>query len=240
MEVMRSAERIGCNYLGVYPEDVLKAVPGRPGYDPAYENALRYGAAVVAGREPPADLLADLPPEPPSRPVGQPRQRPGGLAERIKANDRNGDGMIAKDEASDRLEQFFDRVDANQDGFIDERELQEFARRFRGGPRPGARPSRPGSGVAGPVAVPDNVDLVTDVAYRDGNEKWRLDLAMPKERGDVPRPAIVFVHGGGWRSGDKSGGNEKDDRREDKEKNQIAAKKCRCRHVADAIDCRNN
>ena len=52
--------------------------------------------------------------------------------------------------------------------------------------------------------IPDGVKVVADIAYRDGPSKaWRLDLAMPKESSDTPRPAIVFVHGGGWRNGDK-------------------------------------
>ncbi len=52
--------------------------------------------------------------------------------------------------------------------------------------------------------IPPGVKVVPDIAYRDGSsEAWRLDLAVPEESGDRPRPAIVFVHGGGWRSGDK-------------------------------------
>ncbi|MCX7013326.1 MAG: alpha/beta hydrolase [Candidatus Sumerlaeota bacterium] len=54
------------------------------------------------------------------------------------------------------------------------------------------------------TAVPETVTLLTDIAYREGSEAWRLDLAMPKEQSEQPRPAIVFLHGGGWRSGDKS------------------------------------
>ena len=56
--------------------------------------------------------------------------------------------------------------------------------------------------------VPPGVRVIADIAYREGASKaWRLDLAMPKGRGDAPRPAIVFVHGGGWRSGDKRAKN---------------------------------
>lgn len=44
-----------------------------------------------------------------------------------------------------------------------------------------------------------------DIVYREGpSQAWRLDLAMPKERGDKPRPVIVVIHGGGWLEGDKS------------------------------------
>ncbi len=59
-----------------------------------------------------------------------------------------------------------------------------------------------------PFAAPDGMTVVPDVVYRPGASKaWRLDLAMPAEQGDKPRPALVFVHGGGWRSGDKRAGN---------------------------------
>jgi len=53
--------------------------------------------------------------------------------------------------------------------------------------------------------APDGVTVLPDIAYREGNDAWKLDLAMPKERGDAPRPAIVYIHGGGWTKGDKRG-----------------------------------
>ncbi len=46
--------------------------------------------------------------------------------------------------------------------------------------------------------------IVRDVAYRDGPDadalKHRLDLFLPEGEG---WPTVVFVHGGGWRTGDK-------------------------------------
>ena len=46
---------------------------------------------------------------------------------------------------------------------------------------------------------------VAEVAYRDGPdadaEKHRLDLYLPVGEG---WPMVVFVHGGGWRTGDKN------------------------------------
>ena len=53
--------------------------------------------------------------------------------------------------------------------------------------------------------APDGVTVLPDIAYREGKDAWKLDLAMPKERGDAPRPAIVYIHGGGWTKGDKRG-----------------------------------
>jgi acetyl esterase/lipase len=47
--------------------------------------------------------------------------------------------------------------------------------------------------------------MVRDVPYREGPSKsWRLDLAMTEDAHGKPRPAIVVIHGGGWREGDKS------------------------------------
>jgi hypothetical protein len=51
----------------------------------------------------------------------------------------------------------------------------------------------------------DDVVLVENLRYRDGsNQHWRLDLARQKQAPERPRPAIVVIHGGGWREGDKS------------------------------------
>lgn len=50
MEVMRAAERIGCDFLGTYPEDVLKGTPGHRTHDPEYEKALQFGASVIGNQ----------------------------------------------------------------------------------------------------------------------------------------------------------------------------------------------
>ncbi|MFM7067317.1 MAG: alpha/beta hydrolase [Gammaproteobacteria bacterium] len=42
----------------------------------------------------------------------------------------------------------------------------------------------------------------TELAYGDGNRQ-RLDVYRPAAAGE-PRPVVVFVHGGSWRSGDKT------------------------------------
>lgn len=54
-------------------------------------------------------------------------------------------------------------------------------------------------GGTGPIKV------TRDIAYREGDsEAWRLDLAMPTAETDEPRPALVIVHGGGWRGGSRT------------------------------------
>jgi acetyl esterase/lipase/predicted alpha/beta-hydrolase family hydrolase len=49
MEIMKAAERVGCDYLGVYAADVLRGTKGQPDYDPAFEEALAYGANAIGG-----------------------------------------------------------------------------------------------------------------------------------------------------------------------------------------------
>jgi acetyl esterase/lipase len=48
---------------------------------------------------------------------------------------------------------------------------------------------------------PPNVELKRGIVYGKGGERdLKLDLFLPKDA-SVPRPAIVFIHGGGWRGG---------------------------------------
>src|SRR5262245_6421633 len=57
-----------------------------------------------------------------------------------------------------------------------------------------------------PGAVPPGVTAHRDLEYvKDGHERHKLDLYLP-EKADGPLPVIVWVHGGGWRQGDKRGG----------------------------------
>lgn len=52
--------------------------------------------------------------------------------------------------------------------------------------------------------TPKQIRVFDDLAYRSGESKaWRLDLAMPENFGDEKHPALVIVHGGGWRAGTK-------------------------------------
>ena len=63
-----------------------------------------------------------------------------------------------------------------------------------------------GSAIAAEPRLDETeISLLREIPYREGASKqWTLDLAMPKERGDKPRAAIVVIHGGGWLEGDKS------------------------------------
>jgi len=47
MDYVKAAERLQASYLNVYAEDVIKGTRGTATYDPAWEEALRYGAAAL-------------------------------------------------------------------------------------------------------------------------------------------------------------------------------------------------
>jgi hypothetical protein len=70
---------------------------------------------------------------------GPPRKRPD-----LKSADKDGDGKISREEAPEWMQTFFDRLDANSDGFIDAQEQAEMRKRASGGGRGG--PGGPGQG----------------------------------------------------------------------------------------------
>jgi hypothetical protein len=66
------------------------------------------------------------------------------------SNDKDGDGKVSKEEAPPTMQGFFDRLDANSDGFIDKEEADAMMRRRSeqgGGGGPGGAP---GGGFGGP------------------------------------------------------------------------------------------
>ena len=51
---------------------------------------------------------------------------------------------------------------------------------------------------------PSDVVFYYDVIYCEGNDAWKVDIAVPADAtGSLP--AVVACHGGGWRVGDKNG-----------------------------------
>jgi acetyl esterase/lipase len=65
-------------------------------------------------------------------------------------------------------------------------------------------PTRPGK-AADKVSGRFEIEAVKNIAYYDGKDadpvKHKLDLYLPKGQKDFP--VVVFVHGGGWKNGDK-------------------------------------
>jgi acetyl esterase/lipase len=55
-----------------------------------------------------------------------------------------------------------------------------------------------------PVPVTTTVRILKDLEYgRGGDLPLYLDIYIPETPIILPMPAVVFIHGGGWRSGDK-------------------------------------
>ncbi|QDU41523.1 Carboxylesterase NlhH [Maioricimonas rarisocia] len=113
--------------------------------------------------------------------------------------DRNSDGQITKEELPERIRGNFDRVDTDGDGAISRKEHERFLARNRNRNQQTGRRTIP---------LPDSVQLTADISYADTDHaRQRLDLLLPKERTtDKPLPVVVFIHGGGWRNGDKLAG----------------------------------
>jgi len=55
--------------------------------------------------------------------------------------------------------------------------------------------------------VPEGTQIIEDLEYvSDGGASQSLDIYLPpsSEKGDALRPLVVYIHGGGWRSGSKN------------------------------------
>ena len=126
----------------------------------------------------------------------------------LKAMDKNSDGKITSTEATGLMKKNFNRVDTNKDGSLDKNELIQLANRLRrNNQNQQGNKRRYISTEELLKSAPKDVMIEPDITYRKGkSEAWKLDLVMPKAKSKAPRAAIVFVHGGGWRSGDKRAG----------------------------------
>lgn len=103
--------------------------------------------------------------------------------------DRNKDGKLSKEELPQPLQRNFERVDTNNDGSISLKEHLAVTRTNA--------PTRPERGG-------DDVTKHADLDYAgNDNPKQKLDLYLPKTRGDEPLPVVCWIHGGGWKGGDK-------------------------------------
>lgn len=53
--------------------------------------------------------------------------------------------------------------------------------------------------------IPDDISVERDVEYGKGGESpLKLDIYRPKNLASKPMAAVICIHGGGWRGGDKS------------------------------------
>ena len=116
----------------------------------------------------------------------------------LQQMDDDNDGAISRSEAKARIQTNFDRIDQDSNDVLSEGELTQLFKRLRQ-----AQERKPTGRQA---VVPEGVELREDISYREGNKKWSLDLAMPRDAKKSLRPVLIFIHGGGWRNGDKGTG----------------------------------
>ncbi|MBR90411.1 MAG: carboxylesterase [Verrucomicrobiales bacterium] len=104
--------------------------------------------------------------------------------------DRNGDGKLVLAELPPNAKTNFRRVDINGDGAISLVEHKAFLSR-----RPAQRSL-------------EGIKVLRDLAYANtDNPRQKLDLVLPEKRAKKePLPLVVWIHGGGWRNGDKRSG----------------------------------
>lgn len=93
--------------------------------------------------------------------------------------DANKDGKVARDELPENQKPNFDKIDTSRDGAISREELNAYT---RGG---------------GEAIKPTHAD----VAYGP-HERNRIDLYLAESK--TPTPLVLYIHGGGFRGGDKS------------------------------------
>ncbi|MGJ8650322.1 MAG: alpha/beta hydrolase fold domain-containing protein [Opitutaceae bacterium] len=114
----------------------------------------------------------------------------------VARHDANKDGVISKAEFTGNPV-LFNRMDGNHDGSVNEAEFLAAQKRLN--------QLRDQSSRQSPArALPADVTVKRDIEYAsiDG-QSLKLDLYLPKATEATP-PLIVWIHGGGWKSGDKA------------------------------------
>lgn len=119
------------------------------------------------------------------------------LPNRFVRFDRNGDGKLTENE----IPRLFDQLDKNKDGVVTPDEASTY--------RPGApmpTPTTPTTPAMTPTAFSAELKRTLDIRYATmpgvAAKLHSLDVYAPKDAKGAP--VLVFVHGGGWRGGDKS------------------------------------
>lgn len=144
----------------------------------------------------------------PNRSAEDVKTRRAALLKRFPKSDTDGDGVLSarelavhmkKQQSSSEIQARFKRMlqrfpeaDADKDGTLSREELRKFRAANQ---KKGTRRSRRSN-------APKVVATIPDVAYGD-HKLQRFDL-WPVPDAKEPTPLVLFIHGGGFRGGDKS------------------------------------
>ncbi|MFM9167146.1 MAG: carboxylesterase family protein, partial [Verrucomicrobiota bacterium] len=110
---------------------------------------------------------------------------------RFKRLDKDGDGKISREETKGTVaEKSFDRFDKNKDGFLTPEET----------PRGRAAETSTENNAAAAIVTQMDIRYAEVPPGVDANH-LSLDVYAPK--GAKNLPVMIYIHGGGWRTGDK-------------------------------------
>lgn len=113
----------------------------------------------------------------------------------FKRWDKDKNGQLSRQEVTGPMRRHFDRVDIDGSKSIS---LAEHNAAFAFVRQRAAAANK--TGISG-------LDLRPNLPYAGtDNPRQRLDLALPKQRGDTPLPVLAYIHGGAWRTGQKEQG----------------------------------
>ncbi|MEC8555968.1 MAG: alpha/beta hydrolase [Planctomycetota bacterium] len=109
--------------------------------------------------------------------------------------DQDGNGFVTRAEFPKQLPaRNFEAADRNGDGKISREEDRAFLSKLRQGRTRGG--------------IPEGTTVHRDLTYETvGDRKLPLDLYLPEgaEKAKQPLPLVIWIHGGGWKSGSKNG-----------------------------------
>lgn len=122
---------------------------------------------------------------------------PGGFSfdQLLKRHDSNQDGVISSKEFQGPTH-LFSRLDRNKDGKLTRIEFSEIQTAFRNKKSPSAH------------RAPEGVRVVQNLEYAQiEGQSLKLDLYLPENSKETDLPLLLWIHGGGWRNGDKANVN---------------------------------
>ncbi|MFV1968550.1 MAG: alpha/beta hydrolase fold domain-containing protein, partial [Pirellulaceae bacterium] len=108
----------------------------------------------------------------------------------FRIHDSNDDGKLSRQEFPSQGRRLFDRIDANNDGFVTPDEDKVF-RRSRG-----QRSQTAGRRRRRPLPKPTFAEVRYGPHERNVFDLWQAES-------DEPAPLVIYYHGGGFRGGDK-------------------------------------
>ena len=108
--------------------------------------------------------------------------------------DKDKNGKLSFEELPKNARLNFKRVDTNRNGSISLAEHEIFLKRPRS--------------LRKPPPLPEGIKALRNLLYAaTENSRQTLDLFLPeKPKTNKPLPLLVFIHGGGWRNGNKESG----------------------------------